>query len=184
MHFLKKFFISSLFHLDNSFFLWYHIMARKAILYCMHARRIYSGFMKAEQKNHSASTIPRTLPIYVGLFRHLAKILAKASMRNTNFKKYAGLFRQEPNVAKRSQWARSEKQLITVFHERSQQSKELAKRVYRATINDYATWQGTSSWKFVGQADGKIPKPLENTDYFATAKIAKLPTSNAISNTF
>ena len=40
------------------------------------------------------------------------------------------------------------------------------------------------SWKFVGQADGKIPKPLENTDYFATAKIAKLPTSNAISNTF
>ena len=40
------------------------------------------------------------------------------------------------------------------------------------------------SWKFVGQADAKKPKPLENTDYFATAKIAKLPTSNAISNTF
>ena len=27
----------------------------------------------------------------------------RASMRNTNFKKYAGLFRQPPNVAKRSQ---------------------------------------------------------------------------------
>ena len=136
----------------------------------------------------------------------LPKILAKASMRNTNFKKYAGLFRREPNVANwirlrratsnahvfnkisyaglskwsqrgglenrlpnrhggsnpsacakktptfrlvffyflyqicvRSQRVRSEKQLITVFHERSQQSKELAKRVHRTTINDYAT---------------------------------------------
>ena len=40
------------------------------------------------------------------------------------------------------------------------------------------------SWKFVGQAVDKTPKPLENTDYFVTAKIAKLRTSNAISNTF
>ena len=40
------------------------------------------------------------------------------------------------------------------------------------------------SWKFVGQADAKKPKPLENTDYFATAKITKTRTSNVISNTF
>ena len=39
--------------------------------------------------------------IYSGIFRHSAKILAKASMRNTNFKKYAGLFRRPPNVANR-----------------------------------------------------------------------------------
>ena len=38
------------------------------------------------------------------------------------------------------------------------------------------------SWKFVGQAEDKTLKPLENTDYFATAKIAKTRTSNAISN--
>ena len=31
----------------------------------------------------------------------LPKMLAKASMRNTNFKKYAGLFRRPPNVANR-----------------------------------------------------------------------------------
>ena len=31
----------------------------------------------------------------------MPKILAKASMRNTNFKKYAGLFRRPPNVANR-----------------------------------------------------------------------------------
>ena len=76
-------------------------MARKAVLYCMHAQRIYSGFIKAEQENPSASTIPRALPIYAGTFRHSAKILDKASMRNTHFKKYAGLFRQQPNVANR-----------------------------------------------------------------------------------
>ena len=40
------------------------------------------------------------------------------------------------------------------------------------------------SWKFVGQSEDKTLKPLENTDYFATAKIAKPPTSNALSNTF
>ena len=40
------------------------------------------------------------------------------------------------------------------------------------------------SWKFVGQADDKKPKPLENTDYFGTPKIAKTRTSNVISNTF
>ena len=40
------------------------------------------------------------------------------------------------------------------------------------------------SWKFVGQADANEPKPLENTDYFATAKITKTRTSNVISNTF
>ena len=40
------------------------------------------------------------------------------------------------------------------------------------------------SWKFVGRTDDKIPKPLENTDYFASHKIAKTRTSNVISNTF
>ena len=40
------------------------------------------------------------------------------------------------------------------------------------------------SWKFVGQAEAKVPKPLENTDYFGTPKIAKTRISNVISNTF
>ena len=40
------------------------------------------------------------------------------------------------------------------------------------------------SWKFVGQSVANEPRSLENTDYFATAKIAKLLTSNVISNTF
>ena len=40
------------------------------------------------------------------------------------------------------------------------------------------------SWKFVGQAEDKMPKPLENTDYFGTPKIAKTRISNVISNTF
>ena len=40
------------------------------------------------------------------------------------------------------------------------------------------------SWKFVGQAEAKKPKPLGNTDYFATLKIAKTRISNVISNTF
>ena len=40
------------------------------------------------------------------------------------------------------------------------------------------------SWKFVGQAEAKVPKPLDFTDYFGTPKIAKTRTSNVISNTF
>ena len=40
------------------------------------------------------------------------------------------------------------------------------------------------SWKFVGQSVDKFPKTLENTDYFAIAKITKSRTSNVISNTF
>ena len=40
------------------------------------------------------------------------------------------------------------------------------------------------SWKFVGQAVANEPRSLENTDYFATAKITKSRTSNVISNTF
>ena len=40
------------------------------------------------------------------------------------------------------------------------------------------------SWKFVGQADDKPPRSLENTDYFGTPKNAKTRTSNVISNTF
>ena len=51
------------------------------------------------------------------------------------------------------------------------------KRAWRIFVGD-----SKRSWKFVGQADDKKPKPLGNSDYFATAKIAKLRTSNAISN--
>ena len=40
------------------------------------------------------------------------------------------------------------------------------------------------SWKFVGLSDANKPKPLENTDYFGTPKIAKTRISNVISNTF
>ena len=64
------------------------------------------------------------------------------------------------------------------------QSNEPAESSLAQTIgDDYATVEG-KSWKFVGQAVANEPRSLENTDYFATAKIAKLPTSNVISNTF
>ena len=80
--------------------------------------------------------------------------------------------------------ARREKQLITVFRERSQQSKEKWSKAAPWAHFDYATWQGTKSWKFVGQAEAKVPKLLENTGYFGTAKITKTCISNVISNTF
>ena len=40
------------------------------------------------------------------------------------------------------------------------------------------------SWKFVGQAEAKVPKPLDFTDYFGTPKNVKTCISNVISNTF
>ena len=36
-------------------------------------------------------SVKQTRTKYAGIFRRSAKMLAKASMRNTNFKKYAGL---------------------------------------------------------------------------------------------
>ena len=48
----------------------------------------------------------------------LPKMLAKASMRNTNFKKYAGLFRRPPNVANRIRLRRaaSNAHVFNKFH--------------------------------------------------------------------
>ena len=39
--------------------------------------------------------------IVIGIFRLCRRYSPRASMRNTNFKKYAGLFRRPPNVANR-----------------------------------------------------------------------------------
>ena len=67
----------------------------------------------------------------------------RASMRNTNFKKYAGLFRREPNVANWSQRVGKQKQLIIIFAKpkppkaRSRQSRES-----QAIGDDYATVEG------------------------------------------
>ena len=64
----------------------------------MHARRIYSGFIKAEQENPSASTIPRALPIYAGLFRQPPNVANRIRLRRAasnahifNKISYAGL---------------------------------------------------------------------------------------------
>ena len=46
-------------------------------------------------------SVKQTRTKYAVIFRRSAKMLAKASMRNTNLKKYAGLFRRSPNVANR-----------------------------------------------------------------------------------
>ena len=44
--------------------------------------------------------VPHIL-LYAGIFRPCRRYSPRASMRNTNFKKYAGLFRRPPNVANR-----------------------------------------------------------------------------------
>ena len=73
---------------------------------------------------------------YAGIFRHSAKILAKASMRNTNFKKYAGLFRRPPNVANRI-------------------------RLRRATSNAHVfnkiSYAGLSKWSQRGGLENRLP---------------------------
>ena len=74
--------------------------------------------------------------IPAGIFRHSAKILAKASMRNTNFKKYAGLFRRPPNVANRI-------------------------RLRRATSNAHVfnkiSYAGLSKWSQRGGLENRLP---------------------------
>ena len=54
----------------------------------------------------------------------LPKMLAKASMRNTNFKKYAGLFRRPPNVANRIRLRRaaSNAHVFNKFHTQAYRS--------------------------------------------------------------
>ena len=63
-------------------------------------RALKTAALKSTHYCARASTFSKNNQ-YAGIFRHSAKILAKASMRNTNFKKYAGLFRRPPNVANR-----------------------------------------------------------------------------------
>ena len=48
--------------------------------------------------NSSRLFVPHIL-LYAGIFRLCRRHSPRASMRNTNFKKYAGLFRRPPNVA-------------------------------------------------------------------------------------
>ena len=66
----------------------------------------------------------------------LPKMLAKASMRNTNFKKYAGLFRRPPNVANRIR---------------------LRRATSNAPVFNKISYAGLSKWSQRGGLENRLP---------------------------
>ena len=79
----------------------------------------------------------------------MAKMLAKASMRNTNFKKYAGLFRRPPNVANRIR---------------------LRRVTSNAPVFNKISYAGLSKWSQRGGLENRLPNRHGGSNPSACAK--------------
>ena len=72
-------------------------------------------------------SVKQTRTKYAGIFRRSAKMLAKASMRNTNFKKYAGISKRsqrgglENLSVYRTQMSRNPLKILTISRLRKMQ---------------------------------------------------------------
>ena len=141
-----------------------------------HCRTAYLSFVKSYARSIGLCTETS----YAGIFRLCRRYSPRASMRNTNFKKYAGLFRLLPNVAN---WIRLRRATsnVHVFNKISyaglfRRPPNVANRIRlrRATSNAHVfnkiSYAGLSKWSQRGGLENRLPNRHGGSNPSACAK--------------